>query len=596
MDVTYAQWTGQGPVRGNNEDYRGFFCPGKEEERAERGVVAIIADGVGGQGDGEVASKMAVETALKWFKETKAGSSLNGVLWQMINHANLTVYDASMERRTAEEGRMATTLTCTVFRNDQIGIGHVGDCRAYLIHGNSIKCLTTDHTHVAFHQRMGLFTGADFEGSPMRGMLARCVGKDPVVPIDFYYATVAAGDYIVQCTDGVHTLVSENDILEMVLHHPPEEGAQNLAGLCAARGTEDNFSLQVVRVEKVQMLSFYRGTPVYTETSASMGHEIQVGDVLDDRFEITEVLSRSGMASIFKSVDRQTGKFVAVKVPFLEYESDPAFFSRFEREEQIGRMMDHPVILHMVPVDKDKRSRPYLAMELLKGRTLDRVMREKPRMDEWEAVEIIGKLCDGVAHMHSKNVVHRDLKPQNIMVCDDGSLRIVDFGIAKAAGMRRVTFTGFSPAMGTPDYMAPEQVKGRRGDERTDVYSLGAMLYEMLTGKAPFDGPNPFVVMHARVVGDPKAPRKIRPDLSPQVEEIILHAMAREPGDRYPSALAMKKDLDAPGKVEVTGRAERLQQPQMWKARWRRIWRMGLLVAVPVVIFGALYLVFHHGK
>ncbi len=593
MDVTYAQWTGQGPVRGNNEDYLGYFCPAQEDERRERGAVAIIADGVGGQGDGEIASRMAVETALKWFQETKAGTSLNGVLWQMINHANLTVYDAGMERRSTEEARMATTLTCTVFRNDQLGIGHVGDCRTYLIHGNTIKCLTTDHTHIAFHQRMGLFTGADLTGSPLRGLLARSVGKDPVVPIDFYYATVVAGDYVVQCTDGVHTLVSDNDILEMVLHQPPAEGVQKLAGLCLARGPEDNFSVQVVRIEKVQMLSFYRGNPMYTETRESMSHEIQVGDVLDDRFEIAEVIGRSGMASIFKAMDRETGKFVAVKVPFLEYESDPAFYSRFEREEEIGRMMDHPAILHLVPLDRSKRSRPYIAMELLKGRTLDRVLRDRAPMEESEAVGIIAKLCDAVAHMHAKGVVHRDLKPQNIMMCDDGSLRIVDFGIAKAAGMRRMTFTGFSPAMGTPDFMAPEQVKGRRGDERTDVYSLGAMLYEMLTGKAPFDGPNPFVVMHARVVGDPKALRRIRPDLSPEVEEIVLHAMAREPAERYASAAALKKDLDAPREVEVTGRAAHLQQPRMWKARWRRIWRLGLLVAVPLVIFTALYLIFH---
>ena len=300
MDVTYAQWTGQGPVRGNNEDYLGFFLPEKEEERNDRGGVAIIADGVGGQGNGEVASRLAVETALRWFKEAKAGSTLNGLLWQMINHANLTVYDASMEMRSAEEARMATTLTCTIFRNDQVGIGHVGDCRVYLIHGNTITCLTTDHTHVAFHQRMGLFTGADLEGSPMHAA-ARSVGKDPVVPIDFYYHTVAAGDYVVQCTDGVHTLVTDNEILEMVLHQPPDEAAKNLAGLCIVRGTEDNFSLQVVRIERVQMLSFYRGSPVYTETSQTMSHEIQVGNVLDDRFEITEVLSRSGMASIFKA-------------------------------------------------------------------------------------------------------------------------------------------------------------------------------------------------------------------------------------------------------------------------------------------------------
>src|SRR5262245_7975468 len=153
-----------------------------------------------------------------------------------------------------------------------------------------------------------------------------------------------------------------------------------------------------------------------------------------------------------------------------------------------------------------------------------------------KAMSLVAKICDALAYMHEKEIVHRDLKPANIMVCDDGSLRIMDFGIAKAAGMRRVTFTGFSPSMGTPDYMAPEQVKGRRGDQRTDIYSLGAILYEMVTGRLPFEGQNAYTVMNARLLGDPVAPRTYNPALRPEVEEIILHAMAREPDDRYPSA------------------------------------------------------------
>src|SRR5207302_6389359 len=131
--------------------------------------------------------------------------------------------------------------------------------------------------------------------------------------------------------------------------------------------------------------------------------------------------------------------------------------------------------------------------------------------------------------------------------------RVMDFGIAKAAASKRLTFGGFSPTMGTPDYMAPEQVKGQRGDERTDIYSLGAILYEMVTGHVPFEGSNAFAVMNARLVGDPVAPRTYNPALRPQVEEIILHAMTRDPADRYASAREMKADLDHPDAVVVTG-------------------------------------------
>ena len=173
--------------------------------------------------------------------------------------------------------------------------------------------------------------------------------------------------------------------------------------------------------------------------------------------------------------------------------------------------------------------------------------------------------------MHEHGVVHRDLKPQNIMLCNDGTLRIMDFGIARAANARRLTFVGFTPTMGTPDYMAPEQVKGSRGDERTDIYSLGTIIYEMTTGEPPFAGDSPYVIMNARVTGDPQAPRKLNPKLTPVIEEIILHAMERDPKRRYQSATEMRTELENYESVELTNRCSRLQAPQLWKSKFRML-------------------------
>jgi serine/threonine-protein kinase len=161
--------------------------------------------------------------------------------------------------------------------------------------------------------------------------------------------------------------------------------------------------------------------------------------------------------------------------------------------------------------------------------------------------------------------------------------------------MRRLTFAGFSPAMGTPDYMAPEQVKGKRGDERTDIYSLGAILYEMMTGSVPFEGPNPFIVMNSRLTGDPVAPRQRNPEISEELEEVILHAMEREPQRRYHSAAAMKQELDNLESVKVTGRHHRLRSPKAWRTRWQGARLVVLSALFPVVVFaGALLLVRCH--
>ncbi|HET6421796.1 MAG TPA: serine/threonine-protein kinase [Geobacteraceae bacterium] len=318
------------------------------------------------------------------------------------------------------------------------------------------------------------------------------------------------------------------------------------------------------------------------------GYELQPGHTLDDRFFITDVISRSGMATVFKATDLQTSQEVALKVPLLQYESDPGFFSRFVREGKIGEQLDHPYLLKFIPVEN--RSRPYLVTEYLDGNTLTHLLKSGRPMPEKDALTLTVRICEALAHMHEHGVIHRDLKPHNIMICSDGTIRILDFGIAKSIG-RRFTFTGFTPAMGTPEYMAPEQVRGRRGDERTDIYSLGAILYEMVAGTIPFAGAGKdvFAAMNARLTGDPAAPRKLNRDLTEQVEEIILHAMERDPKNRYQSVHEMKKDLDNPGEVRLTGRWRHLQTPSPWKRHLRNSVLIGLVLAI--FVFGFVQLI-----
>ncbi len=576
MDLTFAQLSAAGAVRTNNEDFVAYWRPDDAEELRSRGTVALLADGVGGHGQGEVASRLAVETALARFKEAKPGAAPGNVLAQMFNAANLAVYDAGMRERA-------------LFRNNEVTIGHVGDCRAYVVQEGRIRRVTADHSYVGMQLKLGLITPQEAMTSQLRNVLTRSIGKDALVQVDYHTLTVNRGDVLVLCCDGVHGCLTDDEISEAVTRHSPEEACRLLLEMAERRGSDDNLSAQVAHIDRVEQLVYYRGLPVYQEApDFSMSAEIQVGQVLDDRFHITGVVSRSGMASIFKAKDMQTGRTVAIKAPFMQFESDPGFFSRFEREEAIGKALDHPFILHIVPVEQ--KSRPYIVMEYLEGETLRQLLRSVRPLPVPDALRIASRICEALDYMHQHEVVHRDLKPENIMLCTDGSLRIMDFGIAKAAGMRRLTFTGFSAAMGTPDYMAPEQVKGKRGDERTDIYSLGAMLYEMVTGSAPFEGANPYMIMNARLTGDPAAPRKLTPQIPPEVEEIILHAMERNPEDRYPSAAAMKAELDAPETVTLTGRHERLQPPVVWRTKWRLVRVTVIAILIPVVIFGLMFL------
>ncbi|HTQ30371.1 MAG TPA: serine/threonine-protein kinase [Opitutaceae bacterium] len=325
------------------------------------------------------------------------------------------------------------------------------------------------------------------------------------------------------------------------------------------------------------------------------GDELAPGMVLDGRFEITDLVARSQMASIFKAHDRKTGRTVAVKAPLLSVESDLGGYERFQREQEIVSRLDHPSILKFIPVD-GKKSRPYLVMEYLEGETLARRMDRTGPLPEGEAAQIASRVCDVLDYLYRRGIVHRDLKPQNIIFCRDGSMRLIDFGLARAAESRRLTFAGFTSVLGTPDYIAPEQVMGKRGDHRSDIYSLGAILYEMVTGVPPFEGEHPLVIMNARVSGDPEAPRTRNPNLSRAMEEIILHAMERDPGQRYLSALSMKRQLDDCQTVELTDRHLHLRAPQPGKGNLR-LWRMiAGFVLLQVLLFLALFLYFkfHH--
>ena len=590
MEVICTERSVPGPVRSNNEDLAAFFQPDSLDDRRTRGIVAILADGVGGGHGGEVASRLAVDAALQAFREAEPATAPAKLLGRMFNAANLAVYDAAHHGSHKDKGGMSSTLAVSLFRHDEVAVAHVGDTRIYHLRGEALTRLTTDHSYVSLEVKLGLVSEHQAMTSRLRSVLTRSVGHDHVCRVTFGSQSLERGDLIIQCTDGLYASVIDDEIRDIVSHHAPAEACERLIALAERRGAEDNISVQIIGVRSVEMVNYHRGTPIYYPVPdlVPVGNEIAPGQVLDGRYEITEAISRSGMAAIFKATDRTDGRTIALKVPHMQFESDIGSYQRFEREEAIGLSLDHPSVLKILPGPEHK-SRPYIVMEFLEGQTLAEVLAALRPLPEKDAVGIASRVCEALQYLHAHNVIHRDLKPQNIMLCEDGTVRLMDFGIAKAARARRLTWVGFSPTLGTPDYMAPEQVKGRRGDERTDIYSLGTILYEMITGSAPFEGESPYVIMNARLSGDPVAPRQLNAHLTPVIEEITLHALAREPGERYRSAAEMKGELDDYERVELTGRDKRLQAPQIWRTRWR----LGPLIAGFVVLQIFLVLLFY---
>ena len=311
------------------------------------------------------------------------------------------------------------------------------------------------------------------------------------------------------------------------------------------------------------------------------------GDTLD-HYRIDAVIAHSNMSALYKATDLKTGRQVAIKVPHPEMEQDPVLVERFKREQQIGQELDHPGVVKTF--DGEERSRLYMAIEWVDGRLLRNLLNQEQKLPIDRAVKITLGICDALDYMHKHGIVHRDLKPENVMVDANDQIKLIDFGIAMKEDARRLTFVNVSSMLGTPDYISPEQVKGGRGDQRSDIYALGIMFYEMLTGRVPFVGPNPLAVMNERVLNEPKSPRDLNPEVSLELEEILYRALDRDPRHRYATAHEMAWDLEHQEQVGVEPRGIRPVGRGGKVAFNKKAILYAGLALVPLLLFGLMLL------
>jgi len=269
----------------------------------------------------------------------------------------------------------------------------------------------------------------------------------------------------------------------------------------------------------------------------------QAGDMID-HYVVIDSLGEGAYAETYKAKDTASGDTVVLKMPNPNLFADPGLFQRYRRESDIARKLNHPGVQRGMDGGQS-RSEPYLVLEYIEGDNLRRVMRSGPAILPIDtALEWGRQLAEALAYLHQAGIVHRDLKPENVLVTTDGRLKIADFGTAMLEGARRLTWKHLSEALGTPDYMSPEQIQGERGDARSDIYAWGVMMYEMLTGKVPFRGDNWLAVMAGHLGENPVPIHKLRPDVPPALEAVVMHAMRRQPAHRYQTADALVADLD----------------------------------------------------
>src|SRR5215211_3139578 len=275
-----------------------------------------------------------------------------------------------------------------------------------------------------------------------------------------------------------------------------------------------------------------------------IGDSVMVGG----RYELGDLLGRGGMAEVRKAVDTRLGRPVAIKQLRIDLASDPTFQARFRREAQSAAGLNHPTIVAVYDTGEEPDPAtgvpvPYIVMELVEGTTLRDVLRDGRKILPERALELTAGVLDALAYSHKAGIIHRDIKPANVMLTPTGAVKVMDFGIARAVADTSATMTQTAAVIGTAQYLSPEQARGETVDARSDLYSTGCLLYELIAGRPPFVGDSPVSVAYQHVREAPVPPSQLDPEITPEIDAVVLKALAKDPDDRYQSAAEMRADI-----------------------------------------------------
>jgi eukaryotic-like serine/threonine-protein kinase len=321
--------------------------------------------------------------------------------------------------------------------------------------------------------------------------------------------------------------------------------------------------------------------------------------VLGDRYQIEASIGSGGMAEVYRGFDPVLSRTVAIKVLSPQFARDSSFVQRFRREAQAAARLNHPNIVGVYDTGQDDGTQ-FIVMEFIEGRTLGDFLALGRRPTPVQAAEIAQKICSALAAAHAQGVIHRDIKPGNVMVTRDGTVKVMDFGIARVLGPETAPQT--SAVLGTASYLSPEQAQGEPVDARTDIYSLGAVLYEMLTGRPPFTGDSPVSVAYKQVNESPAAPSSLNPDVPARLDAVVMKALSKNPANRYQTAEEFSTDLarviagqdveatpllaaaggDATQVISRPPQTAVLPPPEEPEGSGRKVW-LGILIGVLIV-------------
>lgn len=467
LKVRCGQYS-QAGIKAENQDAIGFYAPDNSLLLESKGAICAIADGISSSEQAREASHAAITGFIADYFSTPDTWSVKQSGGKVLTAINVWLCGQSHQFREMSRG-FATTFSAVIIKSVTAHLFHVGDARIYLFRNNTLEQLTQDH-------RIKLDEGKEY--------LGRALGVDYALDIDYKSLSVEPGDVFILMTDGVYEFVTDNIIKQLVSENSElEQCAKALCTLALQNGSGDNVSCQLFCIDQ---LAEPKPEEVYAKlTALPFPPELYEGVILDG-YRVLRELHASSTSQLYLAIDTETNQKVVLKTPSVNFEDDPAYLERFQLEEWIGRRIDNAHVVRIVEQQRPRRFL-YYVMEYVAGITLQQKLDDEGPLSLSEVRQILPQLISGLRAFHRLDMLHQDLKPGNIMLSDEGVVKIIDFGSTRIAGIADVV----SPIkrkilLGTKEYTAPEYLLGEQAGVQADQFALGSILYNLLSGQLPY--------------------------------------------------------------------------------------------------------------
>ncbi len=470
LTVAIGQHSSRG-CKATNQDFYGALIP-DEPALSMKGIAVALADGISSSSVSGAASSSAIRSFLTDYYCTSEAWSVKTSAHRVIAAINSWLYAETRRSQYAydRDKGYVCTLSVLVLKSAVAHIFHIGDARIHRIAGRSLEQITEDHRVIV---------------SSEQSYLGRALGISPHIEIDYSTVRIAPGDVFVLTTDGVHDHVGAERIIGEIEASPDEldNAAKNIVEAAVASGSTDNLTIQIVRIETLPLTEH---SDLLEQVSELSPAPLLDGRMVLDGYRVLRTIHSSSRSHVYLASDVESGAVVVLKAPSIDQRDDPGYLKRFMMEEWIARRLNSPHVLRVHPQTRT-RSQLYLVLEYVDGQTLAQWMLDHPQPDLEIVRRIVEQIGKGLTAFHRKEMVHQDLRPQNVMIDTAGTVKIIDFGSTKVAGVAELgpDIDG-AELLGTAQYTAPECFFGEAATQRSDIFSLGVIAYQMLTGRLPY--------------------------------------------------------------------------------------------------------------